>query len=302
MGKIFVFIEGGRSHSQHQFWTEVNNVIYNGQLVLIPCGGIYNVLKYLYTEVVVNKSIKSTDIIIIDIDNVADNLAAQSTIGKLKDTLSGIYPINNTYMRLSNYYIFDTVCFEDMLLKCKGLFNWVHSWTERRQIYDKSKPKVNGRYPYTKVHMILNIYKEYLSLGDHKEQWRNNNILLGYVKEKYHGSLLNISTENVAALLLNDITLSPKSMLIINKGGMGLCYKIDCHSDKCLCKIRKKKHGKIGKENTCGLYFVRHKGRAIWHELKIAYLYKNSDLNRQISIAKRSLSSYPIASNLVVLP
>lgn len=43
MNNIFVFIEGGKGYSQHQLWNEVNNVIYNNRLRIIPCGGIKNV-------------------------------------------------------------------------------------------------------------------------------------------------------------------------------------------------------------------------------------------------------------------
>ena len=292
MNNIFVFIEGGKGYSQHQFWNEVNKVIYNNRLSIIPCGGIKNV-ENTFLQFWLNKKIDNQDIILFDLDYVTDNKVVVNTVKAIKDKIKGkkawdweVYGVRKSALsRISNAHILDSVCFEDTILQASGIFNWVHSITER---------KTNSKVKY-----LQDVLKHYLL--SRTTGWKADSELCEFMR-KERLSINDSSLEVLAARLLLRITQSRKSELTIDKSSIGNCYKIDCKCKNCKCEIIRRGRGRLPKEYTCGIYFVSTKAKPITNKLKIAYLYKNSDLNRQISIAKRSLSSYPIASNLVVLP
>lgn len=286
MSRIFIIIEGEKDKSQHKFWKLINYELYNNRLNLIPCNGIRTVGSTYYAWYS-QKCIHKDDIVIFDVDCVADNMAVQAYISKLNNMIAGIDPWidnnNDSKHRAENCYIMSSICFEDTVLSFKPLPNWVYSGTIR-----ESSSIVKEK---------IALYNKYNTL---KYLWYTDESIKKFISKIYKNKA--VSTEKVAAKILECITSCSYSDFKVNKGDIGKCYLCNCKDDEgCKCS-NINKHRRLTGANSCGLYFKYRREVTTRHN-KICALYKNSEMNKQLKICRDYFikNGYAVANNIIVV-
>ena len=170
MGSVCILIEGEAGKSHYAFWEHINKHIYNGKFKLISCNGIFGV------ESTFNKCYNTSDLFILDIDNVSDNKVVAENLLKINSTILTKYP---------NVYNLGLTCFEDTILSFVYLVPWVFSKEALQESATVSKC------------MYLDAYIEF------GETWRLSALLSGRMAEKFKSRADANGNVNLAELSLS---------------------------------------------------------------------------------------------------
>lgn len=198
------------------------------------------------TDAVEQERFNTRDIYIIIIDKVIDNIRAV-------DYCIRVESVTDKY---SNVYLVDLLCFEYMILKFKHLDAWIEPVKMTQAYRDSIKAR-----------------ELFIQCIENDRSWIDNNELVAYVVKykrintnnpRWRHELAYISSENLAALILNLLTNGGKTDFGISKTHLGVCWTCNC----CPQYI----NNKVGNQK-CKIYRYKKtaldKARNLWNGTQV---------------------------------
>ena len=213
---LYIWHEDKKNGATQQFWEFLKNSNVSTKLTNAKIQGFEgnaNLKNHIK-----NFKFSNRDKYIIFMDFVLDNPVA---IRYYKEVYSYVKNHNNVY--LSNI-----MCFEYMMLTFKYLETWI-------------KPLKNNKEYRVLIHLI----SEFIRCIDTNNNWISSADLRNYMMKRKKSSnisdIQNISSEKVAAALINEITYDHMHFRV-NKDNLGECWKCNC------C------YNEFGGKNNCNIY------------------------------------------------
>lgn len=239
---INILIEG--TGSERVFWDQLLSLVDKSKFRLIPYGGIGNLMT------VYSNSYNEKDLFIISADNPVDNQMVNSIVRSFKA---------NTYS-ITNVFVLDTICFEDIILKFLLLKTWMFS-TDSRKLNKDTKRRL----------AYLDEYRKYTY------DWKKSKILSDIISTTKGIPLSNlynteISTEKVAATILGTVT--SKTNFRTDKKNFGTCFHCSCAQ----CNIM----NRVPEFKRCGLSSTNKNSYQ-----KAVQIYKNTVISKELTLCKR---------------
>ncbi len=205
---VHIWHEDSNNSTTTQFWEflkreKVSKLLYGAEIK--GFNGNKNLADY-----VKNFKFNYSDKYYIFIDNVQDNKSALVYYRFIKDYTMGI----------PNVKVENILCFEYLMIKFRYFIEWTQP-VKHTELYD----------------LGIKAREEFIECAESNNKWfRYNNIVRLIIKLKYINTRVtgwerqieNLSSENVAALILSAMTNGGTTDFGITKTRFGKCWHCDC--------------------------------------------------------------------------